>query len=186
MRVIDEDRRAAARSDQFEPALGANQMFQRREHASRIVAACNSNARGDERVLNLELADQRYPHVVVIAAMFDPHHLREAVDLGVEQADTGSGAAHADDGNSARPRGRHHGVSVRVINVDDGRAAWFDERLEQPQLGGEVGRKVWMIVEMIAGDVGESRDRDAQAVEPVLIEAVRGSFDGKMRDAFAG
>ena len=43
-----------------------------------------------------------------------------------------------------------------------------------------------MIVEMIARQIGEGRRRDAHAVEPVLIEAVRGRFDRKMRDAFAG
>ena len=39
---------------------------------------------------------------------------------------------------------------------------------------------------MIAGDVGEAAGRDAQAVEPELIEAVRRRFDGKMGDAVAG
>ncbi len=35
VRIIDEDRRAAARADAFEPALGAGEMFERREHRSR-------------------------------------------------------------------------------------------------------------------------------------------------------
>jgi hypothetical protein len=43
-----------------------------------------------------------------------------------------------------------------------------------------------MIIEMIAGDVGEAAGRDAQAVEPELIEAVRRRFDGEMGNTVAG
>ena len=73
-----------------------------------------------------------------------------------------------------------------VVDIDDGRGAAIEQRLEQPQLGGEIGLESLMIVEMIAGDVGEAARRDAQAVEPELIEAVRRCFDGKMGDAVAG
>ena len=73
-----------------------------------------------------------------------------------------------------------------VVDIDDGRGAAVEQRLEQPQLGGEIGLEVLVIIEMIAGDVGEAARRDAQAVEPELIEAVRRRFDGKMGDAVAG
>ena len=43
-----------------------------------------------------------------------------------------------------------------------------------------------MIVEMIAAEVGEAAGRDAHAVEPMLVEPVRGGLDREMRDAFAG
>ena len=43
-----------------------------------------------------------------------------------------------------------------------------------------------MIVEMVAADIGEAAGRDAHAVEPVLVEAVRGRFHRQMRHALAG
>jgi len=73
-----------------------------------------------------------------------------------------------------------------VIGVDDCSAARREQSLEQPQFGGEVSLECRMIVEMIAGDVGEACRRDAQAVEPILIEAVRGRFDRQVSDAVAG
>ena len=42
-----------------------------------------------------------------------------------------------------------------------------------------------MIVEMVARQIGEGAGGDAHAVEPVLVEAVRGGFQRQMRDALA-
>ena len=57
----------------------------------------------------------------------------------------------------------------------------LDQFLEQPQLGGQIGFDGWMIIKMIARQIGEGRGRDAQAVEPILIETVRRGFDREMR-----
>src|SRR5579863_3302732 len=43
-----------------------------------------------------------------------------------------------------------------------------------------------MIIEMVARDIGEPACSDLQAVESVLVEAVRGCFDGEMADAIGG
>src|SRR6202167_6124766 len=40
-----------------------------------------------------------------------------------------------------------------------------------------------MIIEVIAGDVGERPRRNAQAIEAVLVEPVRGRLDREMRNA---
>ena len=117
--------------------------------------------------------------------MFEPQHLREAVDFGFDQANAGSAAADAEDRQAARCCGAKHRVRVIVVDIDDSRGAAVEQRLEQPQLGGEIGFEVLMIIEMVAGDVGEAARRNAQAVEPELIEAVRRGFDGKMGDAVA-
>ena len=95
-------------------------------------------------------------------------------------------AADAHDRQAARLGRGHHRVGMIVIGIDDGRGARRQQSLEQPQLGGEIGLEARMIIEMIARDVGEAAGRDAQAVEPVLIEAVRGRFDREMGDAVAG
>ncbi len=73
-----------------------------------------------------------------------------------------------------------------VIGVDHGGAARLHEIGEQPQLGGEIGLERRVIVEMIAAEIGEAAGRDAHAVEPVLVEAVRGRLDREMRHAVAG
>ena len=57
---------------------------------------------------------------------------------------------------------------------------------EQPQLGGEIGLDGRVIVEMIAAEVGEGGGLQPHAVEPVLVEAVRGGFEGQVRDALGG
>ena len=91
-----------------------------------------------------------------------------------------------DDRQAARLGGGDHRVRMFVIDIDDRGAAWREQFLEQPQLGGEISLEARMIIEMIARDVGESRRRDLQSVEPILVEAMRGRFDRQMRDAVAG
>ena len=60
-----------------------------------------------------------------------------------------------------------------MIGRDHGRAAGHDEIAEQPQLGGEVMRDIGMIIHVVARQIGKAAGRDAHAVEPVLVEAVR-------------
>ena len=69
------------------------------------------------------------------------------------------------------------------IGVDDGDAALAHKFREQPQLGGEVVGKVGVIVEMVAGEIGEAGRGDRDTVETVLIEAVAGGFERQMVDA---
>lgn len=62
MRVTMIDRRAAARTDELEPALGAGEAFERREHRGWIAAGRDCESGRDQRVFDLEFADQRQPH----------------------------------------------------------------------------------------------------------------------------
>ena len=73
-----------------------------------------------------------------------------------------------------------------VIDIDDRGCTGRQQFLKQPQLGSEIRIEVRMIVEMIARDVGECRRGKVQAIEPVLIEPMRRSFDREMADAIAG
>src|SRR4051794_23387280 len=43
-----------------------------------------------------------------------------------------------------------------------------------------------VVIEMVAGDVGEPTGRDPHAVETVLIEAVRRGFEREMRHSLLG
>ena len=60
-----------------------------------------------------------------------------------------------------------------MIDVDDRNAAGAHQAFEQNEFGPQVGVECLMIVEMVARDVGEGADLDAQAVEPMLIEPMR-------------
>src|SRR5580704_13495684 len=82
VRVIDKDRRAAIGADPFEAAFGAGEMFERGEGRSRVAAGCDRKTRGDQRILDLEFADQRQTELKGFLAVLDPHRLRKAVDLG--------------------------------------------------------------------------------------------------------
>ncbi len=61
-----------------------------------------------------------------------------------------------------------------------------DEIGEQPQFCVEIMRHVRMIIHVVAREIGETAGGDAHAVEPVLVEPVRGRLEGEMRHAFAG
>ena len=102
------------------------------------------------------------------------------------EANSGALAPDGQERKPARLRRRHHCIGMLVIDVDDRRGAGLQQILEQPQLGGEISLEARMIIEMIARDIGETASRDAQTVEPVLVEAVRGCLDGEMSDAIAG
>ena len=73
-----------------------------------------------------------------------------------------------------------------MIGRDHRRAVRRDQIAEQPQLGGEVVRLVRMVVHVIAREIGEAAGGDAHAIEPELVEPVRGRLEGQMRDAVAG
>ena len=118
--------------------------------------------------------------------MFQAERLRESLDHRLGEPDAGPAPSDADDRKTARLSRGDDPVRVLVVDVDDRGAAGFEESLEQPQLGGEISCEARVIVEMIAGDVGERAGGDAQAVEPVLVEPVRGCLDREMRHAFAG
>ena len=56
---------------------------------------------------------------------------------------------------------------------------------EEAQLGLEIGLHVGVVIEMVAAEIGEGGGREAHAVEPALLDPVRGGFHREMRDAFA-
>ncbi len=170
---------------EFQPPFGAGEMFQRGEHARRLGAGRDGEAGGDRRVLHLEGADQRQLHFIGAAAMGDGDDLREAVDGAADQLDVV--AVHADrhDLEAALPGGLDHLPGIAIVDIDHRRAVRRDQVVKQPQLGGEIIFDGLMIVEMIARQIGEGAGGDAHAVEPVLVEAVRGGFEREMRDALA-
>ena len=92
------------------------------------------------------------------------------------QLDVVAVLANRHDLQAALLRRLDHLPGIAIVDVDHRGAARHDQLLEQPQLGGEIGFDGRMIIEMIARQIGEGAGRDAHAVEPVLVEAVRGCF----------
>ncbi len=72
-----------------------------------------------------------------------------------------------------------------MIGRNHRRAIRCNEIAEQPQLGGKVMRLIRMVIHVIAREIGKTAGGDADAVEPELVEPVRGRFEGQMRDAVA-
>jgi len=102
MGIVDKDLRSAAHADAFEPALGALEVFERREYLTGRAAGRDGKSGGDERVLDLKLADQRQPHLEIFPLVFEPQRLREAVSGRCNEADTRSVAADTEDRQAAR------------------------------------------------------------------------------------
>ena len=119
--------------------------------------------------------------------MFEHELLRKALDGGLDQPDALACAiavaADGDDAQMFRTRGVDHLLRAIMIGRDHGRATRRNEIAKQPQLGVEVMRDVGMIIHVVARQIGEAAGGDAHAVEPELVEPVRGRFERQMGDA---
>ena len=135
--VIDEDRRAVALGDPLEPALCPLEQFERGEYRLRLAAGADREPGRHQRILDLEFADQRQPHRIFAAAMFERQLLRKAVDVGANQANALAGAvalaADRDDPQFARPRRIDHLLRAVMIRRDHRGAVGRDQLAEQPQ-----------------------------------------------------
>jgi hypothetical protein len=119
VRIVDEDRRAAAQTDQLEPAFGALQVFERREHRSRIAAGGNGEAGGDQRIFDLKLADQRQMHRKSLPPCSSRNACEKPSMNGFDETDAGSVTADAHDRQAARFGGGHDRVRMLVVDIDD-------------------------------------------------------------------
>ena len=189
MRVIDEDRRTLIFADTFQPSFRALELFERGEDLVRIATGADRKAGRDERVLDLELADQRQMDHIATPAMDQFEPLREAVDgRGCNRDPLARAVALvADRDRQQLPFARHfdHVGRVVVVGRDHGCAAIHHEIAEQPKFRGKIMGHIRMVIHVIAREVRESAGIHPNAVEPVLIEPVRGGFKGQMGDALA-
>ena len=96
----------------------------------------------------------------------------------VGRAHVGVGRETEGDHRSAAAAGLGQHASRRVVDVDDAdvghRAV---AAVEEGRLRVEVGSEVTVVVDVIAGQVGERRDAEAEAVDAVLVERVRADLE---------
>ncbi len=76
MGVIYENRRAVTLTDEFEPPRRPFERFERRKDLPRVIAACDGQPRGDERVRDLEGAGKRQIDLIFGAIMAEPQRRR--------------------------------------------------------------------------------------------------------------
>ena len=90
------------------------------------------------------------------------------------------------DGEAARPRGLDHARGDLGVGVDDRGRAGRQEVAEQPELGGEIILDRRVIIHVVAAEIGEGAGGEPHAVEPLLVEPVRGRLHREMSDARLG
>ena len=102
------------------------------------------------------------------------------------QAQVALGDAVAQDRDAApRAEGPEFFVD-RQVGIEYRRAIRGEQFVEQAQLGGQVGRHVAMVVEVVARQRRERRGLDPDTVEPVLVEAVARRLHDQVVDAVFG
>src|SRR3954452_24503315 len=109
--------------------------------------------------------------------MFQREFLGETIDLGVNQPNALACAltfdAYAQDAQPSRSRRLDRLPGAIVIGRDHRGTADSDEIAEQSQLGRKIVRDVRMVIHVIAREICEAASRDADTVQPVLIETMR-------------
>src|SRR5205814_4065807 len=139
--------------NQVKAALGALEALKRGKDGPWLALGCYRQSGSHQRIVDLERADERQAYCISCPGMNEFEALAEPVDFIFDELNTLPAPSNREQSQAALFRGRHHGICLRVINVDHGCAAWFDEIGEQPELGREIMFRCRMIVEMIARDI---------------------------------
>ena len=124
--VIDEAQAPVRLTDPLHAARHAGQPFERGEDAGRIGLTrlrCQGETRRDQGVLNLEAADQRQAHVIVLACVGERQALRETLRPGLDEADEVAAAPRGADGVAGGVGHADDALGIGAVRVDDGRTA---------------------------------------------------------------
>ena len=109
--------------------------------------------------------------------------LPEAIALARHQPQRVALFADRDQPQSACAGDLRRFLARLGVDVEHGGLARLQQLGEQAHLGAEIVGEVGVVVEMVAGDVGEAAGRDLHAVEAELVEAVAGGFEREVLDA---
>ena len=135
--------------------------------------SASAHAARGQRIRHVEVAQQWQRHLGTPEASVEQEAAARGAEFQVCGADVRLGV-QAEGDAPVTPRKCHPRGVVDVHHRDTGQA----EQRRQLQLGGEVRLHRAVIVEMIAGEVGEDARREAEPVEPALVEAVRRGLHG--------
>ena len=186
MGVVDEDERAlVGDADPLQPSRGADERAERLDGDARLDARADGEAGGDEGVRNLETAGERQADMHRRAEDVELERLAVEIGLVLDEANRPPCPAHIDQALPAAARHVHDRLRIGTVRVDDGGAAFRQEIAEQLELGLEIVLDRRMIIHVVAAEIGEGRRRQANAVEPMLIEAVARRLERRVGDALA-
>ena len=161
-------------------------MFQRGEYRDRIVARRHAKTRRDKRVRRHEIARQWQTRVNALPGVFNRDQRRGAHGARIQQSNVVALGARREHAKPARARMRDGAFREVAVGVDDRGLAGREQGVEQTHFRGEVIIERRVIIEMIAGKVREGARGEPHAIEPALIEPVRGGLHRQMRNALGG
>ncbi len=145
-------------------------------------------ARPRPGVGDLEVAGQRQPHADARARRARRRCASRSrrASASIEPDRARRAAPTVNSAQAARARRLDHARRDVAVGVDHRRRAARQQLAEQPQLGGEIGLHRRVIVQVVARQIGEGAGGEPHAVEPLLVEPVRGGLQREMGDAGAG
>ena len=109
---------------------------------------------------------------------------KPSISLGKEPQGL-AGTADGDDSKPARARFVDHAIPALAVHIDHGGGALRQQLAEQAQLLAEVILEGRVIIQVIAGDIGEGAGGERHAVDAALLQAMTGGFEREMGDAVA-
>ncbi len=118
--------------------------------------------------------------------MLNHEALAETILLGGDEPQRFACTTYGDQREPARLRKRRDLFASLGIHIDDGAGARRQQLAEQAELLVEIGLEARVIVEMVAGDVGEGAGGKPHAVDAALLEPMARRFERKMGDAGFG
>ena len=98
--------------------------------------------------------------------------LAEAIPLRTQQFEFSAKLANRENLQAPRPGTRRNLRAEGRVRVDHRRRAGGQQLFKQPHLRVEVFFQRGMVIQMIARQIGKSRRRKANAIQPVLRQPV--------------
>ena len=180
--IVDVDRNAGTADHRaFEPAADRRDPLHRREDAVEADSGRHDQSRRDQHVGGLIGADQRQGELEAAPVMLEQQRLAERSRGLVDQAD---GLASAADGQ--------HRVARRAAPARSLLPTWDRRSTRPPACPAEAAPRTaasWLrnrlsidvvVIEMVAGEIGEGRGGQRNALAAVLVEPVARRFVGDM------
>ena len=149
----------------------------------RVHTGRQREAESGERVQGLECTGERQGDLVHRAGGGDAEPLPRLGVVPRQEPNVRLAGTEGEHPLAPRPAAGRESRHALVVGVEHGGPVRRHDPLEEARLGGEVGVGVRVVIHMIAGDVGERRRGDADAIQPVLREPMTGCFQRQMVDA---